>query len=191
MVIAALRSVGFAVGLSDSDEAGMRLRQDVVTTVSGITKVSEQRLTLSSDLLKELLQGLDSAPGVFTATLNKGQTELKRFNSRESLTADLDSCSALLKRRKADLETLLSSRCFGESARAQILKIGYIEAQIDVAKSALATSARRVEAAIQSVSDWQKLYAESVSTMGRMQTIVMIRGFVERAVKSDGTNQSN
>jgi len=191
MSSATLRSVGLAGGSSDSDEAVKRPRQDVVTRVSGIARVAEQRLTFSTDLLKELLQGLDSSPGVFNATLTKGQAEVKRLKSRESLTGDLDACSAVLKRRKADLEPLLASRCFGDSARAQILKIDEIEGQIDAAKSGLATSARRVEGAMQSVSDWQKLYAESVSSMGKVQTILMIRGFVERAVKSERTNQSN
>jgi hypothetical protein len=191
MTLSITRSVGFSESASDTGNAVPRLKQSVSATVSDIRKVAEQKLNFPIDLLNELLRGLDSAPNIFNATLLKCQTELKQLNSKESLMGELDACSVLSKRRRAELEQLLKSRCFGEAANAQILKISDIEKQIEITKSGLTTSVRRVEAVMRDVSDWQKLYMESVPTMGRTQTIVMIREFVERAAKRDRNNQTN
>jgi|GEM_PF-4143955 len=191
MTFAISRSVVFAEGLPNPSDSVPHPKQSVSATVSEVNRVAEQKLNFPKDLLNELIQGLDSAPSVFDATLKKGQAELKRLKSGESLTGDLEACSVLLKRRKADMQQLLSSRCFGEAANAHILKISDIEKQIEVAKAGLSTSARRVEAMMRDVSDWQKLYTESVPTMGKAQTVVMIREFVERAAKRNQNNQAN
>ena len=191
MTFAIPLSVGFAEELPNTSDPAPHLKQNVAATVSDINRLAEQKLNFPKDLLNELIQGLDSAPSVFDVTLKKGQAELKRLNSRESLTGDLEACSVLLKRRKADMQQLLNSRSFGEAANAQISKISDIEKQIEVEKAGLSTSVRRVEAVMRDVSDWQKLYTESVPTMGRAQTVAMIREFVERAAKSNQNNRSN
>lgn len=156
-----------------------------------LKKTAEQRLNFSSNLLQELLRDLDSAPRVFDKVLAKGEALKNQHKSEDTLSKEVNECRAVLVRRKKDLEKLLVSSCFGVSASRNISKIGDLEKELDDVQAISSTVIIRLEADLKKVSEWQTLYKESVSEMGRQKTLEMLRGFIERATVRDRNKSGN
>lgn len=168
-----------------SGELRKPLKQEVAATLSLQKKLSEESLQFSWVLFSELSKGLDSAPRTFKTVLAKGEGEMKRLTAQDSPLGELDACGDAIKRSRESLEKLLISRSFGEAASLQILKAVELENQIEAIKSTFKTSSRRLDSALRFVRDWERLFLELETTLGRPQAVSMIRGFVEREIQNE------